>query len=76
MATTKTAAKKAPSKPVFRTDYKAGTRVKVKTRSGDTITGRVVEVFTKQTGPFVKVNVGDSKKPLLKDYRPAVVKGY
>lgn len=77
---TKTTKKPEPKKKAatlaFRTDYKPDTRVKVTRRGGDTITGRVVSVFVKKTGPFIKVNVGTKDKPLLKDFRPRVVRSY
>ena len=74
----KTAAKKAPvtKAEVFRTDYKPGARVKVTRRNGDVVAGRVVEVFTKATGAFIKVNYGTKQMPLVSDFRPRVVKGY
>lgn len=80
MATKKTATKKTPAaKPkaeVFRTDYKPGARVKVTRRNGDVVAGRVVEIFTKATGAFIKVNYGTKQMPLVGDFRPRVVKGY
>lgn len=83
MATKKTAAKKTATKKapaakaeVFRSDYKPGARVKVTRRNGDVVAGRVVEVFSKATGAFIKVNYGTKRMPLIGDFRPRVVKGY
>lgn len=88
MATKKTATKKATPKKtatkkasaakaeVFRSDYKPGARVKVTRRNGDVVVGRVVEVFSKATGAFIKVNYGTKQMPLVGDFRPRMVKGY
>lgn len=83
MATKKTAAKKTATKKapaakaeVFRSDYKPGARVKVTRRNGDVVAGRVVEVFSKATGAFIKVNYGTKQAPQVGDFRPRMVKGY
>lgn len=74
------AVKKAPAKktPVTvkpRIDYKPGARVKVQLKAGEK-KGNVVEVFTKTTGPFIRVNFGTKDMPIIKDVRPVKVKGF
>jgi primosomal protein N' len=68
-----TAIKQAP-KP--RTDYKPGTRVKVKRRSGDEVKGFVTHVETKLTGAFVHVNIGTKQVPIMLAARPVTVRGF
>lgn len=72
----KKAAPAAAKKPVYRTDYKPGTRVKCKSRTGEEFKGTVVEVFSKQTGSFISVNIGTKQVPIIKNFRPAVVRGF
>ena len=83
MATTKkTAATKkiAAKKPVVaakpRSDYKAGTRVKVTLKNGITIASRVMSVKQTPTGPFVVCNIGTTQLPRAYEARPAKVKGF
>lgn len=71
MATKKTPPA-APKKP--RSDYKAGTRVKVILRNGSETTGRVASIKTTPTGPFIAVTIAGMDKPY--DARPAKVRGY
>ena len=58
-----------------RIDYKPGARVKVQLKAGEK-KGNVVEVFTKTTGPFIRVNFGTKDMPIVKDVRPVKVKGF
>ncbi len=75
-------AKKAPAKKTkavianWRTDYKAGARVKVTRRSGDPVPGRVTEVIKKQTGHFIGVDIGTKAAPNVMWARPSKVRGY
>lgn len=73
---TKKAAPAAAKKPVYRTDYKPGARVKCQRRTGEEAKGSVVEVFTKKTGAFIRVNIGTKQVPIIKDFRPAAVRGF
>lgn len=71
----KNAAKKAPAKP--KSDYKAGARVKILAIGrGKEYKGFVTKVYQTPTGPFISVNIGDKKNPVIKDFRPARVRGY
>lgn len=73
----KTPAKKTKAAtPAFRTDYKAGARVKVTRRVGDAVPGRVTEVITKKTGAFIGVDIGTKAAPNVMWARPSKVKGY
>lgn len=79
MATTKKAApaKKAPAKPAHRADYKADSRVKFTSRTGAVHPARTTgKIVRKKTGPFIEVNLGDKKMPILRWARPAQLKGY
>lgn len=78
MATKKTPAKKTKpaSKVAHRSDYKKGTRVKVKRRDGSEAKGFVSKVYTTPTGPFITVNIGTKDVVIEKDFRPAMVRGY
>lgn len=73
---------KAPAKKTkavvanFRTDYKAGARVKVTRRAGDPVPGRVTEVIKKQTGHFIGVDIGTKAAPNVMWARPSKVRGY
>jgi hypothetical protein len=74
-APAKKAAKTAA--PTHRTDYKADTRVKFTSRTGAVLSARTTgNIVKKQTGPFIEINVGDKKSPVLKMARPAQLKGY
>ncbi len=73
--TTTTKSNPAAKKVAPRTDYKAGTRVKVTIRGAEQ-TGRVTGVNETTTGKFIQVNVGDAKNPVIKQFRPAAVRGY
>lgn len=59
-----------------RTDYKAGTRVKVTRRDGSESKGFVDRVETKSTGSFVHVNIGSKTEPVMIAARPVNVRGY
>jgi hypothetical protein len=86
MTSKKTPTKKPAAKAaVSRTDYKVGTRVKVKRRDDTESSGYTAQVphikketcvETKATGSFIYVNIGDKKNPLIKGFRPARVRGY
>lgn len=66
----------ATTKP-FRTDYKVGTRVKYSSRNGAEVAGRTTgEKKDTPTGPFIEVNIGDKKAPVMKWARPAQLRGY
>ena len=75
---TKTA---TPVKP--RVDYKIGTRVKVTRRMGVS-KGFVAPLHDDPntslrltpTGPFISVNIGTTKEPDVREFRPVAVKGY
>lgn len=70
-------AKKTPAKPAHRTDYKADSRVKFTNRLGVVVPARTTgEIVRKQTGPFIEINTGDKKNPVLRWARPAQLKGY
>jgi hypothetical protein len=78
MATTKTA---TPVKP--RTDYKIGARVKVNRRRGESkgFTAPLHDnpktcLRMTPTGPFIAVNIGTTKEPDVREFRPAMIKGY
>ena len=71
----KKVAAKAPVKP--KADYKAGARVKtLAVGNGKEYKGYVTKVYSTPTGPFISVNIGDKKNPVIKDFRPARVKGF
>ena len=80
MATTKKAAT-APAKP--RVDYKIGTRVKV-SRKNELSKGYTAPlhddasscVRKTPTGHFISVNVGTTKVPDVREFRPVAVRGY
>lgn len=79
MATTeKTVAAAGP-----RVDYKVGTRVKVVRRRGESkgFTAPLHDdpntcLRLTKTGPFIAVNIGTTKEPDVREFRPAVVRGY
>jgi hypothetical protein len=66
-----------------RIDYKVGTRVKVTRRNGVS-KGFVAPLHDNPntclrltpTGPFISVNVGSTKEPDVREFRPVAVKGY
>jgi hypothetical protein len=70
------------SKP--RADYKIGARVKVTRRGIGISAGRTAPLHddpnscirVTPTGSFVSVNVGTSKAPDVREFRPACVKAY
>lgn len=73
----KTAAKKAaPVAAKPRSDYKAGTRIKIARRNGEEVRSRVEYVEVKATGPFIFANIGTKDKPNVRGFRPAVVKAF
>lgn len=75
-----TPVKVAPKKTCVvkpKSDYKAGARVKtLAIGRGKEYKGFVTKVYQTPTGPFISVNIGDKKNPVIKDFRPARVRGY
>lgn len=76
-AVVKAIAKRGVTKQGYRTDYKAGERVKVWRTNGNVERGEVHSVFHKPTGSFVRVNLntGTKKVPLIQTvtFRPSMV---
>lgn len=81
MATTK---KNPAPAAKARSDYKIGARVKVTRRDNSVSKGYTAALHddpktclrVTPTGPFIAVNIGTTKEPDVREFRPAVVKGY
>ena len=78
MATTKKTVTSTP-----RVDYKIGARVKVTRRRGESkgFTAPLHDdpktcLRLTKTGPFISVNIGTTKDPDVREFRPAMVRGF
>lgn len=51
--------------------FRPGQKVRYTGRDGIERTGKITDIQDGPTGQFLKVNIGDAKKPVMKSIRPS-----